>query len=160
MTSAPQITSNRANAQQSTGPRSEAGKARSARNAVKHGLSASVATDDGIARQITNLARSLVGDHPCDSLIWIHAQQVAEAELELVRIRQARMQAWNQQVAKWSTRTKQRCPDRVTVAAYQALSSLLTSIARYERRALSRRRTAIKALNSTGQATERWHHLE
>ena len=155
MTSAPQITSNRANAQQSTGPRSEAGKARSARNAVKHGLSAPVATDDGSALQITNLARSLVGDQPCDSLIWIYAQQVAEAELELVRIRQARMQAWNQQVAKWSTRTKQRCPDKVTVAAYQALSSLLTSIDRYERRALSRRRTAIKALNSTVQATER-----
>ena len=62
MTSTLQLKSNRANAQQSTGPRSEAGKARSARNAVKHGLSAPVATDDGTARQITNLARSLVGD--------------------------------------------------------------------------------------------------
>jgi hypothetical protein len=35
-----QIAANRENAKRSTGPRSEAGKARSARNALKHGLSA------------------------------------------------------------------------------------------------------------------------
>ena len=38
MTSVKQIDANRANAKRSTGPRSEEGKARSSKNALKHGL--------------------------------------------------------------------------------------------------------------------------
>ena len=74
MTSTRQIKSNRDNARRSTGPRSEEGKARSARNAMKPGLSAPIATDSDTARQIASLAHSLVGDQPRDSLIWVHAQ--------------------------------------------------------------------------------------
>ena len=40
MTSLKQIEANRRNAQNSTGPRSEAGKQRSSRNAIRHGLTA------------------------------------------------------------------------------------------------------------------------
>ena len=40
MTSSKQIQANRANAKKSTGPKTEAGKARSRRNAWKHGLTA------------------------------------------------------------------------------------------------------------------------
>ena len=40
MTSLKQIEANRRNAQHSTGPRTEAGKQRSSRNAVRHGLTA------------------------------------------------------------------------------------------------------------------------
>ena len=40
MTSLKQIEANRRNAQNSTGPRTEAGKKRSSRNAVRHGLTA------------------------------------------------------------------------------------------------------------------------
>lgn len=40
MTSAAQIEANRRNSQRSTGPRTEAGKARSRRNALRHGLAA------------------------------------------------------------------------------------------------------------------------
>ena len=40
MTSLKQIEANRRNAQNSTGPRTEAGKQRSSRNAVRHGLTA------------------------------------------------------------------------------------------------------------------------
>ncbi len=44
MTSRAQIEANRRNAQASTGPRSEAGKSRSAMNALKHGITAEKAT--------------------------------------------------------------------------------------------------------------------
>src|SRR5207342_803744 len=40
MTSLKQIEANRCNAENSTGPRSEAGKQRASRNAVRHGLTA------------------------------------------------------------------------------------------------------------------------
>jgi hypothetical protein len=38
-------------------------------------------------------------------------------------------------------------PDEREIQAYKAICSLLAKIGRYERRALSRRRTAIRALN-------------
>lgn len=90
MTSQQKLASNRANAQKSTGPRSKRGKARSACNALKHGLAAPVTLDTDTASQIASLARSLVGDQLRNPPVWIYAQQIAEAELDLVRIRQAR----------------------------------------------------------------------
>jgi hypothetical protein len=147
MTSPQQLASNRANARKSTGPRSREGKVRSARNALKHGLAAPVTLDSNTAMQIANLAHSLVGDQVRDSLLWNYAQQVAEAELDLVRIRQARAQAWNQQAARWSASPSGHLPDERAIQTYKTLASLLTRIDRYERRALSRRRTAIRTLN-------------
>jgi hypothetical protein len=147
MTSPRQIKSNQANARQSTGPRSREGKARSSCNALRHGLAAPVTLDDDTARQIASLARSLVGDQAHDSPIRIYAQRLAEAELDLVRIRQARAQAWNQQAAEWTNPSGRRLPDERAIQAYKALCSLLARVDRYERRALSRRRTAIRALN-------------
>jgi hypothetical protein len=90
MTSPRQIKSNQANARQSTGPSSKEGKDRSARNALKHGLAAPVTLDKDTATQIASLARSLVGDQLRNAPMWIYAQRIAEAELDLVRIRQAR----------------------------------------------------------------------
>jgi hypothetical protein len=147
MTSPQQLASNRANAQKSTGPSSKGGKARSASNALKHGLAALVPFDTDTATQIASLARSLVGDQVRNAPVWMYAQQIAEAELDLVRIRQARAQAWNQQAAEWANPTGRRLPDERAIQAYKALCSLLAKIDRYERRALSRRRTAIRALN-------------
>lgn len=146
MTSPQQSAANRANAQKSTGPRSQAGKARSARNALKHGLAAPVALDSAIAGHIMSLARSVVGDQADDSPMWIYAQQIAEAELDLARIRQARVRAWNQQAAQWTSPTRQPLPDQRDIETYQAISGLLARIDRYECRALSRRRTALRAL--------------
>lgn len=65
-----------------TGPRSPAGKARSARNARKHGLSVSVALDPTMREEVDILARKIAGEN--GTLLEL-AARVAEAQLDLSR---------------------------------------------------------------------------
>ena len=85
MASERQIAANRLNARKSTGPRSRAGKQRASRNAYRHGLSASV-----VAKQIDDLAHQIVGEGE-DGVCLQLARSVAEAHLELARIRQTKV---------------------------------------------------------------------
>jgi len=62
MTSAQKIKTNRANAQASTGPKTAQGKARTARNARRHGLSLSVISDPVLSEQVEVLAREIAGE--------------------------------------------------------------------------------------------------
>jgi hypothetical protein len=79
-----QLTANRCNAQKSTGPRSASGRKRSSQNAHRHGLTKRL-TGQFFERQIELLARRIVGD---DTERLPLARVVAEADLELMRIRQ------------------------------------------------------------------------
>jgi len=89
MASANRIAANRINARASTGPKTATGKTRSARNAYRHGLSISVLKDPVFCEQVEEFAKQLA--NPGDSAeIQILARQVAEAQIDLVRIRQAR----------------------------------------------------------------------
>ena len=119
----------RANARKSTGPKTPAGKAASAANARQHGLSLPVLHDPGFAPEVDALARritrSVVGS---DADLRHHelACRVAEAQLDLVRVRQAR---------------------RPLAAAIETDPSVLEQILRldrYEKRALSRRKFAMR----------------
>ena len=80
-----QIAANRRNGSLGRGPKTSAGKARSSRNALKHGLSIPVNRDKTLRRQIAVLARILAQSEAGN--IFGQARAVAEAELELARAR-------------------------------------------------------------------------
>ena len=89
MASKARIAANRQNARRSTGPRSATGKQRVARNAFKHGLAIPVALNPTAHAAAERLARLIAGPDADPERSDI-ARRVAEAEIDLIRIRQAR----------------------------------------------------------------------
>jgi predicted transcriptional regulator len=90
MLSARQRAANRANARRSTGPRTARGKARSSVNALRHGLSVSVRADPDLREEVERLAHRVASRHP--NLLHL-AREIAEAQVDLRRVRQIRSQA-------------------------------------------------------------------
>jgi hypothetical protein len=90
MASERQIAANRRNARKSTGPRSGAGKTRSSRNAYRHGLTLSIASSAAVTKQLDKLARKIVG-HTEDPILLERARALAQAELDLARLRRAKV---------------------------------------------------------------------
>jgi hypothetical protein len=88
MASERQIAANRRNARKSTGPRSGAGKNRSSRNAYRHGLS--IASSAAVTKQLDKLVRKIAGDTE-DPILLEHARALAQAELDLARVRRAKV---------------------------------------------------------------------
>src|ERR1700722_5359020 len=89
MTSSAQRQANRRNARRSTGPRTSAGKAASRSNARWHGLATPLQWEPGISPEIEHLARKIAGGR---RELLDPARRIAEAELELRRVRRARLQ--------------------------------------------------------------------
>src|SRR5438477_7899427 len=89
VTSARKLAANRANARASTGPKTRAGRARSARNAHRHGLNLPVLADPALASEVDALARAIAGR---DAGAERHelARRIATAQIDLVRVRRAR----------------------------------------------------------------------
>src|SRR5947208_1307226 len=88
MASARQVEANRRNAQRSTGPRTPAGKARSRRNALKDGLTASTLLLDALTVQEEATITALAGPDPSDAA-WEQARTVALAHHALRRCQEA-----------------------------------------------------------------------
>jgi hypothetical protein len=86
MTTSGQLDANRANAKKSTGP---SGKQRSARNARKLGLSIPVAAESTLAVEVSALAVQLARNSASREASEL-ATKIAEAQLDLSRIRRAR----------------------------------------------------------------------
>src|SRR5258708_5569700 len=98
MISARKHLANRANARASTGPRTAAGKASAARNALRHGLNISMMADPGLAAEVAALAGEIVGEAAAPELPEM-AARIAEAQIELVRVRRARRDLLSQAFA-------------------------------------------------------------
>ena len=95
MTSDRKAKANRANAQVSTGPNTFHGRARSARNAFRHGLSLPVESDQALGEEVQALARQIAAPN-ASAQIQMLACRVAEAEVDLRRVRLARHQLLSQ----------------------------------------------------------------
>jgi hypothetical protein len=90
MASERQIAANRRNARKSTGPRSGAGRKRASRNAYRHGLTLNIASTAAFAKQLDRLARKIAGDTK-DAITLERARAIAQAELDLARVRRAKV---------------------------------------------------------------------
>jgi hypothetical protein len=139
MASEKQIAANRANALKSTGPRTAAGRATSSRNAYRHGLSLPMAPDSELVESLAGaLANETAGEDQPEAAREDQleaARALAEAQLELKRIREAK-------VAATPTRLDQMLDP-------EALTGLC-ALGRYERLALSRRKAAKRRLDEIG----------
>lgn len=89
MASERQIAANRRNAKKSTGPRSAAGRNRTSANAHRHGLRSPISSQL-FADELAELTRNIAGP-TTDQIAIEHARTAAQAELELGRIRRARL---------------------------------------------------------------------
>jgi hypothetical protein len=90
MASERQIAANRRNARKSTGPRSGAGRKRASRNAYRHGLTLNITSTAAVAKQLDNLVREIGGDSE-DAIVLERARAIAQAELDLARVRRAKV---------------------------------------------------------------------
>jgi len=125
MTSDRKLTANQKNAKKSTGPKSDVGKYRSARNALSHGLAIPVGNIAALRSDIEALALTSARANGGKAITEL-ARQAAEAQLEILRIRKAR-------AAIYAVETNH---DELTIR--------LASLERYERRAFSRRKRAFR----------------
>jgi hypothetical protein len=143
---------NRKNALQSTGPRTDAGKKRSSANALSHGLARAVTSDRELAYAARQVLEELIRTYALPPQAIEAAQQLAEAEIDLRRIRGATV-ALVQKTLEASTCADaapgtgtQELADARLAAVLCDLTPEFKRLQRYEHRAASRRKSAVHAL--------------
>jgi len=183
LTSERKIRANRANARASTGPRTIRGRTRAARNALRHALSLPVCSIPALSGEVQALAREIAGPG-ANAETQELARRVAEAQIDLRRVRYARHQFLSDTLSKeyygsyansrkklkvlrallrpnppdmsldtleFATSTPQG-PDKLATILSGEAKKLL-AMDRYERRALARRKFAIRAFDAARART-------
>jgi len=126
MASKRQIEANRNNAKRSTGPKTEAGKTRSSRNALRHGMSRS-APEDGV--ELGMLARAITACLEHQARLST-TMGLARAKLRLRQIRSCRQTMFAALLERPSPKQIKR----------------IAGLARYERTARTKQHRALKEL--------------
>lgn len=175
MTSESKVRANSANSQASTGPKTARGRARSARNAVRHALNVPIDANPALSEEIEELAQQIAGPDVSVEIQCL-ARQIAEAQIDVRRAREARLQLFSDPIYDSEANTRQKItllgsilsdedahaftldeladflalrpqgPEKLASIVSDKIGRLRT-LDRYERRALSRRKLAIRALD-------------
>jgi hypothetical protein len=141
MTSQKVIEANRRNARRSTGPRTAAGKRKVAGNALRHGLTVSV-PDLAMTAAVARMIAAIAGENASPQQV-ARLQTVAESEVEVLRVRSARIALIELEIASMAGGIRREAD------AIVRLLPQLMRLERYERRAMTRRNRGLRELRKS-----------
>jgi hypothetical protein len=155
MVSALKIAANRRNAQKSTGPRSVAGKARTRRNAYRHGLAIPVTRDVLNADLVAKVASQLIGKSasPAEQE---YALLAAECQVDAMRAQQTKVELLNRAGGRYVAVGDTF--DQVMAVGFASELEALAVLTGYEERARSKRQRMLQALAAAERANMAYEH--